>query len=43
VADTIRRAEHHMSRACAAIAPFSGGRAKEDLLAAARYAVGRDC
>jgi len=42
VADTIRRAEHHMSRACAAIAPFSGGRAKEDLLAAARYAVGRD-
>jgi octaprenyl-diphosphate synthase len=42
VADTIKRAEHHMTRACAAIAPFSGGRAKEDLLAAARYAVGRD-
>ena len=42
VTDTIRRAEHHMSRACAAIAPFSEGRAKQELLAAARYAVGRD-
>jgi len=42
IADTIRRAEHHMTRACAAIAPFSGGRAKEDLISAARFAVGRD-
>ena len=42
VTDTVRRAEHHMARACAAIAPFSEGRAKEDLLAAARFTVGRD-
>jgi octaprenyl-diphosphate synthase len=42
VADTVRRAEHHLTRAFSAIAPFSEGRAKEDLLAAARYAVGRD-
>jgi octaprenyl-diphosphate synthase len=42
VVDTVRRAEQHMARAVSAIAPFSEGRAKEDLLAAARYAVGRD-
>jgi octaprenyl-diphosphate synthase len=42
VTDTVRRAEHHMARSCAAIAPFSEGRAKEDLLAAAHFAVGRD-
>jgi octaprenyl-diphosphate synthase len=42
VADTVRRAEQHMTRAAAAIAPFSEGRAKEDVLAAARFAVGRD-
>jgi geranylgeranyl pyrophosphate synthase len=42
VADTVRRAEQHMTRAVAAIAPFSEGQAKEDLLAAARFAVGRD-
>jgi octaprenyl-diphosphate synthase len=42
VADTVRRAEQHMARAAAAIAPFSEGQSKEDLLAAARYAVGRD-
>jgi octaprenyl-diphosphate synthase len=42
VADTVRRAERHMARAVAAIAPFNEGRAKQDLLAAARYAVGRD-
>jgi octaprenyl-diphosphate synthase len=42
VADTVRRAEQHMTRAAAAIAPFSEGQAKEDLLAAAHFAVGRD-
>ena len=42
VADTVRRAEQHMARAVAAIAPFSEGQAKEDLLTAARFAVGRD-
>jgi geranylgeranyl pyrophosphate synthase len=42
VADTIRRAELHRDRAIAAIAPFSSGRAKEDLLAAAHFAVARD-
>jgi octaprenyl-diphosphate synthase len=42
VADTVRRAEHHAGRARAAIAAFGAGRAKEDLLAAARYAVERD-
>ena len=31
-----------MVRAVAAIAPFSEGQAKEDLLAAAHFAVGRD-
>jgi octaprenyl-diphosphate synthase len=42
VADTIRRAEVHRDRAIAAIAPFSAGRAKEDLLAAAHFTVARD-
>jgi len=42
VADTMRRAEQHMTRACVAIAPFSESRAKQDLLAAAHFAVGRD-
>jgi hypothetical protein len=42
VADTVRRAERHMARATEAIAPFREGRAKEDLLAAARFAVTRD-
>ena len=42
VADTVRRAERHVVRAVAAIAPFSESRARQDLLAAARYAVGRD-
>ena len=42
VEDTVRRAEQHMARATAAIAPFSDARAKRDLLAAARFAVGRD-
>ncbi len=42
VADTIRRAESHLARATAAIAPFREGRAKEDLLATAAFAVARD-
>jgi len=42
VSDTIRRAELHRDRAIAAIAPFSVDRAKEDLLAAAHFAVARD-
>jgi octaprenyl-diphosphate synthase len=42
VEDTVRRAEQHVDRACAAIAPFRDGRAKQDLLAAAGFAVGRD-
>ncbi len=42
VEDTVRRADEHVARATAAIAPFPAGPAKEALLAAARYAVGRD-
>jgi octaprenyl-diphosphate synthase len=42
VADTVRRAERHMARASEAIAPFRDGVAKNDLLAAARFAVLRD-
>lgn len=42
VADTVRRAEHHLSRAAASIAPFADCRAKQDLLVAARFAVSRD-
>ena len=42
VAGTLRRAERHMARATEAIAPFRAGRAKDDLLAAARFAVMRD-
>ena len=42
VADTIRRAEAHVSRASVAIAPFPDGRTKSDLLAAVQFAVGRD-
>ena len=42
VADTVRRAEQHVARAVAAIAPFRDGRAKDDLLAAAQFAVARD-
>jgi octaprenyl-diphosphate synthase len=42
VADTVRRAERHMTRGVEAIAPFGDGRAKQDLLAAARFAVSRD-
>ncbi len=42
VADTIRRAESHVTRAIAAIAAFPDGRVKRDLIAAAHFAVGRD-
>jgi len=42
VEDTIRRAEQHVARAEAAMAPFPDCRAKEDMLAAVRYAVSRD-
>jgi octaprenyl-diphosphate synthase len=41
VVDTNRRAEQHVDRAAAAIAPFPGCLAKEALLAAADYAVNR--
>ena len=42
VADTVRRAESHVARATAAIAPFPEGCARSDLLAAARFSVARD-
>ena len=42
VEDTIRRAEKHVARAEAAIAPFPDCRAKADMLAALRYSVSRD-
>jgi octaprenyl-diphosphate synthase len=42
VPDTNRRADEHVARAAAAIAPFPDGPAKEALLAAARYAVARE-
>jgi octaprenyl-diphosphate synthase len=42
VEDTNRRAEEHLIRAAAAIAPFADGPAKAALLAAADFAVHRD-
>jgi octaprenyl-diphosphate synthase len=42
VADTVRRAEQHLARANEALAPFPDVRAKQDLLAAAHFAVLRD-
>ena len=42
VADTVRRAEKYLARATEAIAPFPDVRAKQDLLAAAHFAVLRD-
>jgi len=42
VADTVRRAEEHVARATAAIAPFPECRAKLDLLAAAAFCAARD-
>jgi octaprenyl-diphosphate synthase len=42
VADAVRRAEEHVARASAAIAPFPDGAAKQALLAAADFAAARD-
>ena len=42
VQDTVRRADEHVARAAAAIAPFPDGWAKEGLLSAARFSVARD-
>jgi len=42
VADSVRRADEHVSRACAAIAPFPDGEAKQALLAAAEFSAARD-
>jgi octaprenyl-diphosphate synthase len=42
VGDAVRRAEEHVARACAAIAPFPDGAAKQALLAAADFAAARD-
>jgi octaprenyl-diphosphate synthase len=42
VPDTVRRAEEHVERAFAAIAPFPDGAAKEALLGAAEFAAVRD-
>lgn len=42
VEDTVRRAGEHVSRAGAAIAAFPDGQAKQALLTAAEYAVGRN-
>lgn len=41
VEDTVRRAEAHVDRAVAAVAPFPPGAAKDALLAAADFAVAR--
>jgi octaprenyl-diphosphate synthase len=41
VADAIRRAEEHVARAQAAVAPFPDGAARQALLAAAGFAVAR--
>lgn len=42
LADTLRRAEDHVSHALAAIAPFPEGPAKDALRAAAQFSVARD-
>ena len=42
VADSMRRADEHVARACAAIAPFPDGPAKQALVAAAEFSAGRD-
>jgi octaprenyl-diphosphate synthase len=42
VVDAVRRAEEHVARARAAIAPFPDGAAKQALLAAADFAAARD-
>ena len=42
VTDTLRRADQHVQRAEAIIRPFPDCRAKQDMLAAARYSAYRD-
>ncbi len=42
IEDTVRRADKHVARAEAAIAPFPDCRPKEDMLSAVRYSVSRD-
>jgi octaprenyl-diphosphate synthase len=42
VADSVRRANEHVERACASIAPFPDGVAKQAMLAAAEFAAARD-
>jgi len=42
VPDTVRRADEHVERAAAAIAPFPASPVKEALLGAAQFAVSRD-
>jgi geranylgeranyl pyrophosphate synthase len=42
VEDAVRRAEEHVARARASVAPFPDGPAKEALTAAAAFAVERD-
>ena len=42
IPDTIRRADEHVARACAAIAPFPDGVAKQAMLAAAEFSAARD-
>ena len=42
VEDAVRRADEHVARARAAVAPFPDGAAKEALTAAAEFAVARD-
>jgi octaprenyl-diphosphate synthase len=42
VADSVRRADEHVARACDAIAPFPDGVAKQALLAAAEFSAARD-
>ena len=42
IADSVRRANEHVERACASIAPFPDGVAKQAMLAAAEFAAARD-
>src|SRR5262249_38687990 len=42
VTDSMRRADEHVARACAAIAPFPDGEAKQGMLLAAEFSAARD-
>jgi geranylgeranyl pyrophosphate synthase len=42
VADTVKRAQEHVEKALASIAPFPDGPAKTALVAAAHFSVARD-